>query len=214
MLFRWERANRIEWLCTQNVDRLHHKAGSRLVTELHGTTHRVKCVNCGQITDRQVFQRFIKELNPFWDASAIEIAPDGDVDLSTDLIESFVTPHCKSCGSGIVRPDIVFFGDNVPQPTVDFLNQKVKQSDAVLVLGSSLQVNFIAFCFLFYFLQFEPKLLPSFPSLLSSLCFPPFLPSFPPFASHFTTLLPLFLFYYNLISFFHDSLGPFFRKKP
>ena len=101
--------------------------------------HRVICLNCGTTTRRDDLQGKLKELNPTWYASPEVSAPDGDVFLSDDLAKDFQMPDCSDCG-GILKPDVVFFGDNVPADRVKRVRKRLQESDAVLVLGSSLQV--------------------------------------------------------------------------
>lgn len=139
VLANWELNERLHWLITQNVDNLHQKAGSKRITELHGSTYRVKCMQCKTITDRQTLQREIAKLNPSWDVTTVAIAPDGDVDLPKEQVASFISPVCTKCG-GELKPDIVFFGDNVPLDTVEFCYDKTDTADGLLILGSSLQV--------------------------------------------------------------------------
>ncbi|GFQ92450.1 NAD-dependent protein lipoamidase sirtuin-4, mitochondrial [Trichonephila clavata] len=138
-LAQWEKTGNISCLVTQNVDRLHHKAGSKNVTELHGTSYLVKCLNCPNIFSRNLFQVILRDLNPNFNVESTEIAPDADVHLDPALAESFNVPSCEKCG-GILKPDVVFFGENVPKEKVLNLYKKVEESDAILVLGSSLEV--------------------------------------------------------------------------
>lgn len=135
----WEKKGRVEWLVTQNVDALHYKAGSKNVTELHGSAHRVMCLSCSFKVSRHSMQKMIKEQNPEWIAKAEEVRPDGDVDLESEKIKVFKVPKCPSCG-GVLKPEITFFGDNVPKTTVHFVLEKMFKSDAVLIIGSSLEV--------------------------------------------------------------------------
>ncbi|KAL5016566.1 hypothetical protein ScPMuIL_006155 [Solemya velum] len=139
VLSEWERRGKIHWLVTQNVDALHFKSGSRRTTELHGSAHRVHCLGCDWTSSRWKMQEMIEGLNPGWHAEEVEMAPDGDVQLSTDQIAGFQVPPCPNCG-GILKPQIVFFGDNVARPIVEFVHNRVKESDAFLVIGSSLEV--------------------------------------------------------------------------
>ena len=88
-LCNWERRGTVSWLVTQNVDGLHHKAGSKRVTELHGSTHRTSCMNCGSVVDRWEVQKLFSDYNPTWSAESMEIAPDGDVLLSDEQIQDF-----------------------------------------------------------------------------------------------------------------------------
>lgn len=145
-----ERSGRLHWLITQNVDRLHHKAGSSNVTELHGHTHAVKCIKCNARYSRDTFQQMIEALNPGWSAEVGEMAPDGDVVIPNDMIMNFRTPWCEACGphDGIFKTDVVFFGDSVPWRVVKFCTDKVAESDGLLVLGSSLEVALLNFYYL------------------------------------------------------------------
>lgn len=135
----WEAAGKLHWLVTQNVDALHTKAGSRRLTELHGCIHRVFCLSCGDLTPRATLQERFEALNPGWSAEAHGVAPDGDVFLTEEQVRSFQVPACGRCG-GHLKPDVTFFGDTVSKEKVDFVHQRLAESDAVLVAGSSLQV--------------------------------------------------------------------------
>ncbi|XP_061583223.1 NAD-dependent protein lipoamidase sirtuin-4, mitochondrial [Cololabis saira] len=135
----WEERGDLHWLLTQNVDALHSKAGSRRMTELHGCTHRVMCLDCGAITAREDLQRRFVTLNPKWEAQAGAVAPDGDVFLEDEQVLHFRVPSCENCG-GVLKPEVTFFGDNVNKATVQFVHERLAESDAVLVAGSSLQV--------------------------------------------------------------------------
>ncbi|XP_006865509.1 PREDICTED: NAD-dependent protein deacetylase sirtuin-4 [Chrysochloris asiatica] len=135
----WERLGKLYWLVTQNVDALHTKAGSRRLTELHGCMHRVLCLTCGEQTARGQLQDRFEGLNPTWSAEAHGLAPDGDVFLTEGQVRSFQVPSCARCG-GPLKPDVVFFGDTVNPDKVDFVHKRVKEADALLVVGSSLQV--------------------------------------------------------------------------
>ena len=124
---------------TQNVDGLHLRAGSRRVIELHGTMRRVGCTRCGQVFDRRDLAARIEADNPWITRpDAIELGPDGDVLPSSS--ESFVVPDCSVCG-GMLRPDIVFFGEYVPATRFGEAEQLVASSGALLIAGSSLVVN-------------------------------------------------------------------------
>lgn len=124
---------------TQNVDGLHGKAGSREVVELHGTLSRVVCLDCGESEGRQELQQRILEVNPGWSRWKAEEAPDGDAELPEEVTRQFEVPGCRRCG-GLLKPDVVFFGENVPAVRVDDVFAKVERAEAVLVLGSSLTV--------------------------------------------------------------------------
>ncbi|XP_033115843.1 NAD-dependent protein lipoamidase sirtuin-4, mitochondrial-like isoform X2 [Anneissia japonica] len=136
----WEKMCKINWLATQNVDGLHLKAGSERVTELHGSLHRVKCLSCFNVISRNSLQKQLIKLNPNFVIKQETMAgPDGDVLLSLEDMKNFVVPECEECG-GILKPNIVFFGDNVQKTTVAFLKDRVRDADGFLVVGSSLQV--------------------------------------------------------------------------
>ncbi|GAA6067939.1 NAD-dependent protein lipoamidase sirtuin-4, mitochondrial isoform X1 [Tachysurus ichikawai] len=136
----WEEKGKVHWLVTQNVDALHSKAGHQRLTELHGCSHRVVCMGCGQLTARTELQKRFAALNPDWEASAGEVAPDGDVMLEDEQVLQFRVPSCQSCG-GILKPAVTFFGDMVDRATVQFVHNRLAEADAVLVAGSSLQVS-------------------------------------------------------------------------
>lgn len=147
-----EKAGRVNFMVTQNVDRLHHRAGSNPL-ELHGTVYTVICLECGSSIRRDSFQDQVKAMNPKW-ASAIESLeqgnpgsdanfgmqqrPDGDIEIDAKFWEEeFNIPNCQQCG-GMLKPDVVFFGDNVPKERADKAMEAAKSCDALLVLGSSL----------------------------------------------------------------------------
>lgn len=126
-------------LVTQNVDGLHQRAGSRSVTELHGTLTRVVCQDCRHALSRQSLQRTLDRLNPDWRARVHGINPDGDAELAETDHAGFRISGCPRC-AGILKPDVVFFGENVPVGRVDSVRECLAASDAVLVVGSSLTV--------------------------------------------------------------------------
>jgi NAD+-dependent protein deacetylase sirtuin 4 len=134
-----ERDGHVPGLITQNVDRLHHAAGSTRVIELHGALARVRCLDCGVLEARVTLQERLVALNPDFAHQVLELRPDGDAELSSELLSSFQVPACVSCG-GTLKPDVVFFGDNVPRPTVDAAFAMLEEGDALLVVGSSLAV--------------------------------------------------------------------------
>ncbi|KAM9410799.1 NAD-dependent protein lipoamidase sirtuin-4, mitochondrial isoform 1-T2 [Pholidichthys leucotaenia] len=138
-LQRWEEMGKLHWLVTQNVDALHSKAGQKRLTELHGCSHRVLCLGCGAVSVREDLQKRFLSLNPDWRAQAGVVAPDGDVFLEDEQVLSFRVPSCEACG-GILKPEVTFFGDTVNKVTVQFVYDRLAESDAVLVVGSSLQV--------------------------------------------------------------------------
>jgi NAD-dependent SIR2 family protein deacetylase len=132
----------VSGLVTQNVDRLHHAAGSRRVTELHGALAEVVCLDCGAKDDRDAVQARMREQNPDWldgPSPMVRMAPDGDAELPDSLIETFIGPVCVACG-GVLKPNVVFFGHNVAKPVVDEAYAAVARSDALLVAGTSLAV--------------------------------------------------------------------------
>lgn len=134
-----ERDGLVPGLITQNVDRLHHAAGSSRVIELHGALARVRCLDCGAQEARADVQERLLALNPDFEHHVLELRPDGDADLSSEALQSFRVPGCLRCG-GTLKPDVVFFGDNVPAPTVEAAFAMVEEGDALLVVGSSLAI--------------------------------------------------------------------------
>ncbi|CAH0548909.1 unnamed protein product [Brassicogethes aeneus] len=131
--------DKVTKLVTQNVDSLHFKAGSKQVVELHGTAFKVVCLSCEAEYDRFYIQERLKEVNSHLFGTSEGVRPDGDVEISQDTQDMFVPPSCESCG-GILKPDIVFFGDNVPKIRVEEVRNSVTKSDSLLILGSSLSV--------------------------------------------------------------------------
>ena len=134
-----EAAGIVNGVITQNVDGLHRRAGSRHVVELHGGMDRVVCVTCGQHYARQAIADRLAALNPTIDLdTAIRPAPDGDVEV--DDVDAMTIPSCTVCG-GILKPDVVFFGEFVPVDTFQAAASLVRGADVLLVAGSSLVVN-------------------------------------------------------------------------
>ena len=138
-LARLEAMNRSELLLTQNVDRLHQAAGSARVIDLHGRLDLVRCMGCERRMPRAELQDQLGRLNPSWIALDAADAPDGDADMESAEFSSFVVPPCRLCG-GVLKPDVVFFGENVPRDRVDAATQHLAQADAMLIVGSSLMV--------------------------------------------------------------------------
>jgi NAD-dependent SIR2 family protein deacetylase len=134
----WESAGTLLQLVTQNVDGLHQRAGTRAVLDLHGRLEVVVCLGCGDRTDRSALQAAIAADNPQWLAEAVS-APDGDADIADALIQSFAPPRCGRCG-GLLKPDVVFFGENVPVDRYTHARDALARADALLVAGSSLMV--------------------------------------------------------------------------
>lgn len=126
-------------LITQNVDGLHQQAGNRRVVELHGALRTAVCLSCGRTESRESYQERILVQNPGWLAHIGEIAPDGDVLLDDAVTAAFRVPACLHCG-GVVKPDVVFFGENVPRDRVDRAFAMLDSAGMLLVLGSSLTV--------------------------------------------------------------------------
>lgn len=138
-LSRWEQQQRIELLVTQNVDRLHQAAGAQNVVDLHGRLDRVRCMQCHHHLMRNEFQQSLETSNPAWVTLEALAAPDGDADLEGLDFDRFVVPSCPVCG-GILKPDVVFFGEVVPPERVVQAMQALERADAMLVVGSSLMV--------------------------------------------------------------------------
>lgn len=124
---------------TQNVDGLHQRAGSASVVELHGGIARVRCLGCGTIVPRAAIQDRLAALNPGFDPAAAAPAPDGDARLDEARLAGFRVPVCEACG-GVLKPDVVFFGDGVPKERVEAARRTVDAATALLVVGSSLMV--------------------------------------------------------------------------
>ncbi|MCC4585721.1 NAD-dependent protein deacetylase [Xanthomonas sp. NCPPB 1067] len=129
----------LELLLTQNVDRLHQAAGSQAVIDLHGRLDVVRCMGCERRMPRTEFQWLLEQSNPGWVELDAAQAPDGDADLDDVAFETFAVPPCPACG-GILKPDVVFFGENVPRERVERAFAHLQAADAVLVVGSSLMV--------------------------------------------------------------------------
>ena len=124
-------------LITQNVDRLHHRAGSQNVVELHGALAEVVCLDCGAVSPRAELQRRLREANPGWAARSAEMAPDGDAEI--DPGADFRVVPCEVC-SGALKPHVVFFGEGVPKARVEAAWSMVDAANVLLVVGSSLAV--------------------------------------------------------------------------
>ncbi|MEM9402530.1 MAG: NAD-dependent protein deacetylase [Pseudomonadota bacterium] len=126
-------------LITQNVDGLHERAGSRRLIDLHGRLDRIVCMDCKTSMDRETWQQHLATLNADWQATIDYYKPDGDAQLSDEDIARFRVPDCPACG-GRIKPDVVFFGENVPRARVADAMQSLDDSAALLVVGSSLMV--------------------------------------------------------------------------
>lgn len=125
---------------TQNVDGLHQSAGAHGVIELHGSLDRVVCLDCRRTSAREFLDRRLRAANPTFTAAATRINPDGDVDLADDVVRGFRLVSCVACGSGVLKPDVIFFGENVPRARAEECFGLVDAASTLLVLGSSLTV--------------------------------------------------------------------------
>lgn len=134
-----ESGGTVSAVVTQNVDTLHELAGSRRVVDLHGRYDRVICLECREVTSRSSLDERLAELNPDFSVTVedIELAPDADAVLSST--EGFRVADCAACG-GMLKPDIVYFGENVPKPRVEEVYGLVERAQGLLVAGSSLTV--------------------------------------------------------------------------
>ncbi|MFJ8698835.1 NAD-dependent protein deacetylase [Streptomyces ardesiacus] len=124
---------------TQNVDGLHQAAGSEGAVELHGSLDRVVCLSCGTFSPRRELARRLEEVNAGFAPVAAGINPDGDADLTDEQVGDFQVVPCAVCG-GVLKPDVVFFGENVPPRRVEHCRELVRAASSLLVLGSSLTV--------------------------------------------------------------------------
>ncbi|MEO6169879.1 MAG: NAD-dependent protein deacetylase, partial [Lysobacter sp.] len=138
-LVRLEAEGRLSALVTQNVDGLHSRAGHKEVIDLHGRIGVVVCLGCDRRMDRAVVQHDLRLRYPGWSKHTSAAAPDGDADLEDVDLTGFVPPTCPDCG-GMLKPDVVFFGENVPRDRLSHAMAVLEQSDAMLVVGSSLMV--------------------------------------------------------------------------
>jgi len=138
-LARLEAAGRLHHLVTQNVDGLHQRAGSRAVIDLHGRLDVVECLACRRTEPRDDVQARLLASNPAWADRTAAFAPDGDADVFAEDFASFRVPPCPACG-GLLKPGVVFFGESVPPARVADAYARVREADALLVVGTSLQV--------------------------------------------------------------------------
>ncbi len=138
-LARLEHHGLIHHLVTQNVDRLHQRAGSRAVIDLHGRLDTVECMDCRRHSRRAALQQRLRAANPHCANAAAITAPDGDAHLEGRWHRGFQVPECEQCG-GILKPSVVFFGESVPAHRVARAFAALEESDAMLVVGSSLKV--------------------------------------------------------------------------
>ena len=137
-LARLQSTRQISGLITQNVDTLHDQAGSHDVIELHGSLHRVLCLDCGRRSERDSIQRLMETQNPYLAGVDAVQAPDGDTLLDPAFEARFQVPHCPHCAGERMKPDVVFFGENVAQETAAKAMAAVEKAAGLLVVGSSL----------------------------------------------------------------------------
>ena len=141
-----QRAGVIDAIITQNVDGLHQAGGAGDVIELHGSLTRVVCLNCGVRSDRAALEQRLRAANPELVSPELESPelapsrPDGDVELGDERVAGFRLVGCERCGADLLKPAVVFFGENVPRPRVQRCFERVDAASALLVLGSSLTV--------------------------------------------------------------------------
>jgi NAD-dependent SIR2 family protein deacetylase len=138
-LARLEEGGSVSAVVTQNVDELHQRAGSRRVVDLHGRLSRVRCTGCGAPSDRDAVQERLVAMNPSVRDRRSRALADGDAELPEGAEEGFRVPDCPRCG-GILKPDVVFFGESVPRGRVERCWALYAEADALLVVGSSLAV--------------------------------------------------------------------------
>ncbi|WP_369182178.1 NAD-dependent protein deacetylase [Streptomyces sp. Y1] len=133
------RSGHVAAVITQNVDGLHHAAGTRTAVELHGALRRVVCLACRRTTSREELDGRLDALNAGFRAGSARLNPDGDAELPPELVDGFRVAPCPACG-GVLKPDVVFFGESVPEPRVRRCFELVDAAQALVVLGSSLTV--------------------------------------------------------------------------
>ncbi|MEV8228941.1 NAD-dependent protein deacetylase [Streptomyces sp. NPDC079167] len=133
------RHDRLSGVITQNVDSLHQAAGSEGVVDLHGRLDRVVCLSCGTFSPRSELARRLEAANAGFRPVASTINPDGDADLTDEQVGDFRVVPCTVCG-GVLKPDVVFFGESVPPRRVEHCREMVHEAASLLVLGSSLTV--------------------------------------------------------------------------
>jgi NAD-dependent SIR2 family protein deacetylase len=135
-----QRRGALDGVITQNVDGLHQRAGTTGVIELHGGLDQVVCLVCHMPEGRRTLDERLRAANPSFRAIAEAINADGDVELADTALADFQLVGCWSCGADLIKPDVVFFGENVPRPRVDACFELVDAASSLLVLGSSLTV--------------------------------------------------------------------------
>lgn len=132
----------VKTVVTQNIDRLHQKAGHRRVIDLHGRLDEVLCTDCGASKSRAAMQQELQQLNPRFEElqqQLLVLAPDGDADVSQEMVDQMLYPDCRQCG-GLLMPNVVFYGGTVAKEKVQEIYQRLQEASAVLVVGSSLMV--------------------------------------------------------------------------
>jgi len=139
-----EQLGTVKHLVTQNVDELHQQAGHRAVIDLHGVLGKVSCIDCDFSQSRDEYQDRLIGMNPWLSELSAAYAPDGDADLETDAqlqqqLENMRIPACVQCNQ-LMKPDVVFFGENVPKLVVELAMEQLREADVLLVAGSSLMV--------------------------------------------------------------------------
>lgn len=133
-------AGRVHGIITQNVDGLHQAGGALDVIELHGGLDRVVCLDCGTRESRFALDARLRAANPHFHANVAQVNPDGDVELGDEHLAGFRMVSCCACSGSMVKPDVVFFGENVPKPRVEQCYELVDSARSLLVIGSSLTV--------------------------------------------------------------------------
>jgi NAD-dependent SIR2 family protein deacetylase len=134
-----ETSGQLQNIITQNVDRLHQKAGSKNVIDLHGRLDTVRCLGCRELFTRAEIDELLTALNPDVTKDlSVEFTPDGDAEI--EATATFKIPSCPKC-AGVLKPDVVFFGESVPADKVELAMQLLDDADALLVAGTSLAVN-------------------------------------------------------------------------
>lgn len=134
-----ESRGKVSTLITQNVDRLHQRAGHQNVIDLHGRLDKVICLDCARDFERGHLQQRLLALNPQLEQAVAELGPDGDADVEDRLVDNIICPPCENC-QGVLMPDVVFFGGSVPKPRLRQAMDALAKADALLVVGSSLMV--------------------------------------------------------------------------
>ncbi|UGQ48839.1 NAD-dependent protein deacetylase [Massilia endophytica] len=134
-----EQGGHLHTTITQNVDGLHQRAGSERLIELHGNIHLVRCLDCAAVYRRAEIQQQLAQANPFMLEAAAQPLPDGDASIEPETLGDFSVPACERC-AGMLQPDVVFFGDNVPPQRTAAALEAMREADALLVVGSSLMV--------------------------------------------------------------------------